>query len=242
MEVPLCGHATLASAAALFQCAGNTANTIFFETLSGELAVDRLISNEEDNNRDSLKLAMKLPLLAPVEAESISPDFFKDSLLVQAAIDNLNSENSLIEDIVYDPTLRYLVIVLKEKMTQAQFEAIQPRIKAMHAAHTDGKVVGVILTAAAAAAAPSSESTIQHDFYTRFFGPWAGIDEDPVTGSAHSVLGPYWADKLGKTELKARQCSRRGGELEVSVDREADRVWVRGGAVVVIRGELFLDV
>lgn len=241
IEVPLCGHATLASAAALFECAGNTAETVFFETLSGELAVERVA--EQGNGTDSLKLAMNLPLLQPVPAESISRDFLKDSPLVAAALGKSSLyiiDNGLIEEIVYDPSLRYLVIVLDGLMTQTHIENVKPDVKAMHTAHTEGKLVGIILTGAAAT--PNSNSTIQHHFYSRFFGPWAGIDEDPVTGSAHSVLGPYWADRLGRTELKARQCSKRGGELDVTVERKAGRVVVSGGAVVVIRGELLLDV
>ena len=84
-----------------------------------------------------------------------------------------------------------------------------------------------------------------HAVLSRFFAPWAGIDEDPVTGSAHSVLGPYWATRLGATrlgaaELACRQCSARGGELAVAVDWEEGRVRVTGTAVTVLRGTLLL--
>lgn len=68
----------------------------------------------------------------------------------------------------------------------------------------------------------------------------AGIAEDPVTGSAHSVLGPYWAAALGTPRLRARQCSPRGGELGVEVRAEQGRVVVSGGAVTVFKGHLFL--
>jgi len=70
--------------------------------------------------------------------------------------------------------------------------------------------------------------------------PTTGIAEDPVTGSAHSVLGPYWAGVLGKQRLRARQCSARGGELQVEVDAAAGRVVVAGNAVTVFKGHLFL--
>ncbi len=70
--------------------------------------------------------------------------------------------------------------------------------------------------------------------------PHAGIAEDPVTGSAHSVLGPYWAAALGTPRLRARQCSLRGGELGVEVRAEQGRVVVSGGAVTVFKGHLFL--
>ena len=79
-----------------------------------------------------------------------------------------------------------------------------------------------------------------HHFLSRFFAPWAGIPEDPVTGSAHSVLGPYWARALGRQQLAARQCSARGGELQVEVRQAEGRVVVSGSAVTVFKGELFL--
>ena len=75
-----------------------------------------------------------------------------------------------------------------------------------------------------------------YDFVSRCFGPKFGIDEDPVTGSAHCALGPYWAQRLGKTELRAYQASARGGVVRVRVD--GDRTALGGRAVTVTRGEL----
>lgn len=74
------------------------------------------------------------------------------------------------------------------------------------------------------------------DFVSRFFAPGVGIDEDPVTGSAHCCLGPYWSERLGKTEMTAFQASARGGVVRVRV--EGDRVLLGGQAVTVLRGEL----
>ena len=74
------------------------------------------------------------------------------------------------------------------------------------------------------------------DFLSRFFAPAVGVDEDPVTGSAHCALGPYWGEKLGKIELRAYQASRRGGELSVVLAGE--RVVLRGRAVLMSRVEL----
>ncbi|MDF1702933.1 MAG: PhzF family phenazine biosynthesis protein [Planctomycetota bacterium] len=76
------------------------------------------------------------------------------------------------------------------------------------------------------------------DFVSRFFGPNVGVDEDPVTGSAHCTLAPYWGDRLDRKKLHARQISARGGTLVVE-DRGA-RVTIWGHAVIVIRGELFV--
>lgn len=83
------------------------------------------------------------------------------------------------------------------------------------------------------AAAPAGDDC---DFVSRFFAPRFGIPEDPVTGSAHCLLAPYWQAKLGRDRLQAKQLSARGGELEVEV--LGDRVFLRGYAVTVLRGEL----
>lgn len=78
------------------------------------------------------------------------------------------------------------------------------------------------------------------DFVSRFFAPNLGVDEDPVTGSAHCVLIPYWADRLGRDELTAHQVSARGGELACSMRRDADppRVEMAGRAVEYLRGTI----
>jgi PhzF family phenazine biosynthesis protein len=76
------------------------------------------------------------------------------------------------------------------------------------------------------------------DFVSRYFAPFEGIDEDPVTGSAHCTLAPYWAKRLGRRGLRARQVSRRGGELTLAL--RGPRVGIAGRAVVVLEGKLRL--
>ncbi|MCP4593243.1 MAG: PhzF family phenazine biosynthesis protein [bacterium] len=90
--------------------------------------------------------------------------------------------------------------------------------------------LGVIVTA------PGSQPGV--DFVSRFFAPRAGIPEDPVTGSAHCTLIPYWADRLGKTELHALQVSERGGELFCRNDAQAGRVHIGGHAVTYLEGTI----
>jgi predicted PhzF superfamily epimerase YddE/YHI9 len=72
------------------------------------------------------------------------------------------------------------------------------------------------------------------DFVSRFFAPGSGVNEDPVTGSSHCVLVPYWADRLGKSDLHARQISRRGGELFCR--QRGDRIVIAGRAVLFLTG------
>lgn len=85
------------------------------------------------------------------------------------------------------------------------------------------------------ATAPGSDC----DFVSRFFAPGAGVPEDPVTGSAHCTLIPYWAQRLGKTQLFARQVSKRGGEL--CCRQVGERVRIGGKAVLYLRGQIALD-
>lgn len=84
----------------------------------------------------------------------------------------------------------------------------------------------------------TAPGTAPIDFVSRFFAPIAGIDEDPVTGSAHCTLAPYWSARLGRSSLRARQISARGGDLWCEL--RDDRVLLRGHAVLVLRGKLIL--
>jgi PhzF family phenazine biosynthesis protein len=108
--------------------------------------------------------------------------------------------------------------------SQAEVAALQPDFAALNRVDS----FGVIVTA-------PGDSV---DFVSRFFTPAAGIPEDPVTGSAHCTLIPYWAERLGKPSLSARQISRRGGNLECEI--RGDRVRIGGRAVKVLQGEFLL--
>jgi PhzF family phenazine biosynthesis protein len=98
----------------------------------------------------------------------------------------------------------------------------------------DFAALGKIADCWAAIATAPGENGI--DFVSRFFGPRQGIDEDPATGSSHCTLTPYWAKRLGKTELEARQLSRRGGALSCTLDGE--RVRIGGRTVLYLQGEI----
>jgi predicted PhzF superfamily epimerase YddE/YHI9 len=102
------------------------------------------------------------------------------------------------------------------------------RLDPDHSALRKLTVRGVIVTA--------RSSSAEFDFVSRFFAPGAGVDEDPVTGSSHTALGPYWAERLGKSEFTAYQASARGGVVRVRLN--GDRVILGGQAVTVMTGEL----
>jgi len=114
--------------------------------------------------------------------------------------------------------------LLVELETEAQVRTVKPDIRQLERL----PVRGVIVTGRS----DSNES----DFVSRFFAPRVGVDEDPVCGSAHCCLGPYWADRLGRRELVGHQVSCRGGIVRVRVD--GPRIALIGQAVTVLRGEL----
>ena len=96
---------------------------------------------------------------------------------------------------------------------------------------TSDKVRGIIITI--------DGYDTKYDFISRYFAPWVGIPEDPVTGSAHTVLVPYWSNELnGKTKLFARQSSPRGGEL--GLEMKSDHVVVKGQGTIVLNGSIEL--
>ncbi len=116
--------------------------------------------------------------------------------------------------------------LLVELASAAQVRAAVPDMVAL----AKLPVRGVIVTARAA--------DRRHDFVSRFFAPHVGVDEDPVTGSAHCALAPYWAAQLGREELRGYQASARGGTVEVQL--RGERVLLRGNAVTVVRGQLLV--
>jgi PhzF family phenazine biosynthesis protein len=114
--------------------------------------------------------------------------------------------------------------VLVELASESAVRCVRPDFGRLAAV----PVRGVIVTA------PSDDPA--YDFVSRFFAPAGGISEDPVTGSAHCALGPFWAARFGRTDLVGRQVSTRGGVVRVGV--RGDRVHLAGRAVIVLRGEL----
>ncbi|MEW6337654.1 MAG: PhzF family phenazine biosynthesis protein [Acidobacteriota bacterium] len=198
VEVELCGHATLASAHALWEeghlPAGEDAR---FHTASGLLTAQR--------DGEWIELDFPARPERPVEA----PAELLAALATGAVYVGKN---------VYD----YLVEVADEESVRA----LDPDMLALKRLG----VRGIMVTA--------RSSDPHFDFVSRFFAPGSGVDEDPVTGSAHCCLGPYWAARLGREEMTAFQASERGGVMRVRVAGE--RVRLRGQAVTVARGELLV--
>ncbi len=194
VEVDLCGHATLASAHALWEegqlAPGEQAR---FDTRSGRLTADR--------KGDWIE--MDFP--AKPEEQAAAPE---------GLVEGLGASPKYVGRNAFD----YIV----ELESEADVRALRPN----HALLAKLPVRGVIVTSRGA----------DFDFISRFFAPGSGIDEDPVTGSAHCCLGPFWRSRLNKSEFVAYQASARGGVVRVRL--EGGRVLMSGQAVTVLRGTL----
>ena len=197
VEVDLCGHATLASAHALWET-GRLAATAQarFETLSGSLSAARA--------GDLIELDFPATLVEPADA----PPGLLEALGVERAIGVYRNEFDF--------------------MIELPDEAAVVGLAAQ--AHRCGRAPGARRDRHGAVRRPDV------DFVSRFFAPGSGVDEDPVTGSAHCALAPFWGERFGRTELTGYQASRRGGIVRTRLD--GDRVILGGHAVTVMRGEL----
>jgi len=212
-EVPLCGHATLASAAGLFEIAKNVNTSITFSTLSGNL----FATKENDGF-----INMDLPLNAPVKGCASSFE--------EVALAILGDFQDKLEEVWLSDSAKKLVLKMKSDFCRTELESLHPNRDELLSLHDGSVFKGVIVTT-------SADGSKTHDFYSRYFAPWNGIPEDHVTGSAHTVLAPFWSKITGKTEMLGRQCSKRGGDVKVKL-RDDERVDVGGRAVVVMKGSL----
>ena len=196
VEVSLCGHATLASAFALWEWGElEPSQEARFRTKSGLLTANR-------------------------EGEWIELDFPSDPEKEIDAAPELGQALGAVPTYVGRSKFFHIC----ELDSEETLRSLRPDFDRL----IEAGDVGTIVTC-------RSEDP-QFDFVSRFFAPGAGIDEDPVTGSAHCCLGPYWGAKLGKEELLGYQASARGGVVRVRLD--GNRVRLGGQAVLVFRGEL----
>ncbi|RUS88435.1 hypothetical protein EGW08_003831 [Elysia chlorotica] len=203
-EVDLCGHATLAAAAVLFFKKGNNSGAITFNSRSGKLIVER---------SENGMICLDFPANPPEKRACV-----KDLSLVHS---------------VHLGKCGNLLVRLVDSFKRKDFEALAPNIDDM--VRSKAKVIGVGLTMRGTAenGCIDNSGTV-FDFVSRYFTPWRGIAEDPVTGSWHTVSACYWAEQLHKKSVYARQCSLRGGNLWVDVN--GDRVTISGRAVINMEG------
>lgn len=197
VEVPLCGHATLASAAVVMQKLEPERRQVVFHTASGALSVQRTDSG----------YVMDFPA-RPTAAIPAPPG-------LAAALGATPLEVEAQEH-------NYLALLADVRTLRA----LSPDFAALARLERGG----IIVTA--------KDSGQPYDFISRYFAPAKGIPEDPVTGSAHCSLVPFWARRLGKTRLNAFQASPRGGELQCRLSGE--RVELAGSCVFYLEGTVEL--
>ncbi|MGF1676978.1 MAG: PhzF family phenazine biosynthesis protein [Rivularia sp. (in: cyanobacteria)] len=197
IEVPLCGHATLASSHVLWSENHLSANeSARFHTKSGLL-------------------------IAKKQEDWIELDFPANLSETTSTTAELSQALGVPIKTVMKNSLGYLVEVESAELVRK----IEPNFTLL-AKHFPEVIVTSI-----------ADNTSQYDFVSRFFAPGVGINEDPVTGSAHCCLAPYWRNKLNKDEFLAYQASSRGGVVKVKYPG-LDRVLLSGQAVTVLKGEI----
>lgn len=195
VEVPLCGHATLASAAVVMERLEPGRKKVVFHSASGPLTVSRSGSG----------YVMDFPA-RPSQAIATPPGLTR-ALGVEPLEVRLNQFN-------------YLAVLQSAQLVRQ----LAPDMTAIACMDRPGVIV----------TAPGDDGI--YDFVSRYFAPAKGIPEDPVTGAAHCMLAPYWAQRLGKAEFRALQASRRGGEMICRL--LDDRVELEGACVFYLEGEV----
>lgn len=193
-EVPLCGHATLASAAVVMERLDPGRNRLVFHSASGLLPV----------KREGESYVMDFPARP---SEPVSTPSGLAAALGDSPVEVLANQ------------FNYMVLLETERVVRN----LAPDMAALASMDRPG----VIVTA-------RGEGT--YDFVSRYFAPAKGIPEDPVTGAAHCMLVPYWAKRLGKSEFRAFQASRRGGEILCRLVN--DRTELQGECVFYMEGEV----
>jgi PhzF family phenazine biosynthesis protein len=208
-EVDLCGHATLASAWIVFNKLDTTLDLVRFMTRSGELVVRR----ETGGNVMSLPSASSEPFAPPPGFGQALGKSLEGPAPTELHISAKGGAGA-----------KALIAVWQ---TPEQIRTLKPGAELKDVALQVG--AGSVLATAAGGGNP-------YDMVSRFFAPLYGVPEDPVTGSAHCALTPFWAERLGKKTLKARQASERGGDL-LCID-DGPRTILKGDCALYLEGQI----
>jgi predicted PhzF superfamily epimerase YddE/YHI9 len=216
VEVDLCGHATLASAHLLWERGEVPADrAIRFETRSGRLTCERSAPADGADGDDPPWIWMDFPA-TPAEALAAGEDGAALTAGLSAALGATPR---------WAGRSRFDLLV--ELASEAEVTGLAPDPRSLAAIETRGII----------ATAPSDRGGC--DFVSRFFAPGVGVPEDPVTGSAHCTLAPFWSARLGRPDLVGYQASARGGTVRTEL--RGERVRLGGRAVTVLTGELLDD-
>lgn len=202
MEIPLCGHATLASAKILFK-KNPLLNEIKFITIE---QLDLIVTKDEEF------ITMKFPLYDtnPIQVS-------------QQMLDALGIEH--IVNSVYNEEVNSILIEISDCN---ELRSLTPNFERL--INSNNTIDGVVVTA------QSKEP--EYTFESRYFWPWSGSNEDPVTGATHTFLAKYWQEKLNMSKMTAFQCSSRTGVLELDITDGF--LLIKGKAQIVLEGQILL--
>lgn len=200
MEIPLCGHATLAAAKILFEI-NNFEELKFINCNEVALPIEK----------EGAKIKMQFPVY---ETEPV--DVPQKMLQALGITESLNTR--------YSPTNKIIII---EIASAVHLRELNPNFTQLTASYAG--INGVLVTAIS--------DNPEYDFHYRYFWPWAGTNEDPVTGGVQTFLTKYWSQKLNKTRLQAFQSSERTGSM--STELIGDKVFILGEAIKILEGEFY---
>jgi predicted PhzF superfamily epimerase YddE/YHI9 len=242
VEVALCGHATLATSHVIFNEIGNKNPEITFETLSGDLIVrkqnDQLVMNFPQYKKWISYESDKIQNGSLNLYENQPKESFIDKIV------ELMTPPGKCRYIALAVEARKLLLVLDEKTTKSELLSLTHHSNELLLAHDGSVVRGVVVTLSPKD--PKSQGFIDangksFDYVSRYFAPWAGINEDPATGSAQCALGPFWSKaKQSKGPFYAFQCyPGRGAQFTIEFPNE-ERVDIYGNALTVLRGHIEL--
>jgi len=201
MEIPLCGHATLASARVLIDLYNH--EQVTFATINGENLTA---------HADGKEIVMAFPVYATEPAQAPA------ALLSALGLQQINNA-------AYNKESNILLLEIDSWQLLAR---LTPDFTALRRAHD--AINGVLVTAAA---------DDGFDFHSRYFWPWSGTNEDPVTGGTHTFLAKYWSNRLHKTAMRSFQSSARSGFMTVELKQH--RLLITSEAQIVISGRLLLS-
>ena len=196
----------------------------------GTIATSKILFDEFNIKTNEIKYESKSGILiSKKEGDKITLDFPIDNFLnYELSEDILNAMEikSYVKAIIGEKTRKIVIEVNSEE----EVVNLKPNFDKVLSLKFDTKVTGIGVT---------SKGSGKYDFISRYFNPWGGINEDPVTGAFHTVLAKYWNSKLNKTEMLAYQNSDRGGEISIEL-LVNNRVQLSGKAIIVLKGELYL--
>lgn len=204
MEIPLCGHATLAASKVLFE-KHSQITSIHFRNIQN---LDLFIKKEGSS------IEMEFPIYDTIPQDA--PQELLRALEIEKIVNStFNKETS---------------ILLLEIESSRKLQELSPNFEQLKHSHTS--INGVLVTALS--------QKVEFDFESRYFWPWSGTNEDPVTGGTHTFLAKYWSERLNKKKMKSFQCSERTGFMEVELISDNNLI-IKSEAQIVLKGEIRIE-